>query len=206
MTKFIRRLAAGASAIIIVLAAGTTASASAGFSLNGDSGHAFSFCARGPVHAVDFGDFTVPGGASFSMAPYGAGVFSGSYEFTSDKVTITAGSLGADWGDCSDLSLSIDVSPASHINSFTVDGLTTVSGITPLSPHASLQRTLDFTRQAIVFDFRGQIWSPGQSAVYDLQLGNNVPEPATWAMLLVGFGGVGAVLRGLRRKQAATVA
>ena len=30
-----------------------------------------------------------------------------------------------------------------------------------------------------------------------------VPEPATWAMLLVGFGGIGGVLRASRRRQAA---
>ncbi len=28
-----------------------------------------------------------------------------------------------------------------------------------------------------------------------------VPEPSTWAMLILGFGGVGVMLRGLRRKQ-----
>jgi hypothetical protein len=31
-----------------------------------------------------------------------------------------------------------------------------------------------------------------------------VPEPASWALMIVGFGGAGAVLRGQRRRQAAT--
>jgi hypothetical protein len=33
-------------------------------------------------------------------------------------------------------------------------------------------------------------------------LGNTVPEPATWAMMLVGFGGMGALLRNRRRMAA----
>ena len=34
-------------------------------------------------------------------------------------------------------------------------------------------------------------------------MGGGVPEPATWAMMLVGFGGLGAAMRSTRRKQAA---
>jgi hypothetical protein len=33
-----------------------------------------------------------------------------------------------------------------------------------------------------------------------------VPEPATWAMMLVGVGGLGAAMRSQRRKQAAAIA
>jgi hypothetical protein len=37
-------------------------------------------------------------------------------------------------------------------------------------------------------------------------VGVAVPEPATWAMLLVGFGTLGFMMRGMRRKQANTLA
>lgn len=33
-----------------------------------------------------------------------------------------------------------------------------------------------------------------------------VPEPSTWAMLLIGFGGIGAMMRLMRRRQDATAA
>ena len=33
--------------------------------------------------------------------------------------------------------------------------------------------------------------------------GNGVPEPATWAMMLLGFGAIGSLARGSRRRQAA---
>jgi hypothetical protein len=36
--------------------------------------------------------------------------------------------------------------------------------------------------------------------------GNQIPEPASWAMMVVGFGGLGAVLRSKRRRQRLTFA
>ncbi|MDP3747530.1 MAG: PEPxxWA-CTERM sorting domain-containing protein [Phenylobacterium sp.] len=37
-------------------------------------------------------------------------------------------------------------------------------------------------------------------------IGAAVPEPATWAMMIIGFGGVGGMLRSARRKQAVAFA
>ena len=65
------------------------------------------------------------------------------------------------------------------------------------------------------FEFRGIISTA--TDIYGLQFGGNyilvagsptgaatVPEPATWAVMLVGFGGLGLALRSSRRRQALT--
>jgi hypothetical protein len=44
-------------------------------------------------------------------------------------------------------------------------------------------------------------------ALDDLSLqGTAVPEPTSWALMLMGFGGLGAMLRSNRRRQVAAVA
>ena len=46
--------------------------------------------------------------------------------------------------------------------------------------------------------------SSGNSFEVDnLAVAGGVPEPASWALMIVGFGGAGAVLRGQRRRQVA---
>jgi len=47
----------------------------------------------------------------------------------------------------------------------------------------------------------------GRQFVMDnLKLTSEVPEPSTWAMLVVGFGGVGVLIRGSRRREQAATA
>jgi hypothetical protein len=50
----------------------------------------------------------------------------------------------------------------------------------------------------------GYQWN-NNSGAFSLDLSGGVPEPSTWAMMLVGFGGLGAAMRS-RRKQAAATA
>lgn len=50
------------------------------------------------------------------------------------------------------------------------------------------------------FDFEG-VKQTSFDAVPEVRTG--VPEPATWAMMIIGFGGVGTILRSSRRKYAA---
>ena len=45
----------------------------------------------------------------------------------------------------------------------------------------------------------GESFTPGTWSVAAAPPINGVPEPATWAMMLVGFGGLGAVMRARRR-------
>lgn len=50
-----------------------------------------------------------------------------------------------------------------------------------------------------------QVYNPQGKAPYDVHwdnfTGGAVPEPTTWAMMLMGFGGAGAVLRNSRRRR-----
>ena len=43
---------------------------------------------------------------------------------------------------------------------------------------------------------------PASSNVYLFTSTHELPEPATWAMMLIGFGGIGMAMRGRRRKTA----
>jgi hypothetical protein len=52
----------------------------------------------------------------------------------------------------------------------------------------------------------GETWTAGESAVYSFTLVNYVPEPGTWALMLVGFAGIGFALRRRALRSAALAA
>jgi PEP-CTERM motif len=75
----------------------------------------------------------------------------------------------------------------------------------------SFDNTLDFTSggsagaNSELFGGSGSV-TGGTLAVTYNYVAAAVPEPTTWAMFLVGFGGVGFMMRGSRRKRAAAIA
>lgn len=91
---------------------------------------------------------------------------------------------------------------------------TTTISLGDFSKSLSLDADAGLTTYAYTFTTK----TSGQLTFADLAGGNQnignildnvslsaggVPEPATWAAMLIGFGGIGAALRGSRRKQAA---
>jgi hypothetical protein len=60
-----------------------------------------------------------------------------------------------------------------------------------------------FNGSSVFFNVQGQTANNG-SAFFDVEVGAPVPEPSTWAMMLLGFGFVGGAMRS-RRRQKVTV-
>ena len=57
----------------------------------------------------------------------------------------------------------------------------------------------------LTINFRGTLWDPGSGASIGLTTTQAIPEPTTWAMLILGFLGIGASMRAARRKQNVSV-
>jgi hypothetical protein len=81
-------------------------------------------------------------------------------------------------------------------------------GITNAAAHGigSGNQTSPYTNGVFTFTFDDKVTSVIlSSSTNSLEVGG-VPEPATWAVMLLGFGGIGASMRGARRKQGAATA
>ncbi len=72
-----------------------------------------------------------------------------------------------------------------------LDGLTNTPGIVP--------GEVTLVGGSIFVDLNNAVYSPGQNITIDVngpvRGGGGVPEPAAWALMLIGLGGVGAMVR-----------
>lgn len=86
----------------------------------------------------------------------------------------------------------------SNISGFFLDPSSTVVGFD--------QSRLSFTANSLALNFQGlQIRSTDRISANVSFINGAVPEPATWAMMLLGFGFVGGAIRSAKRRQKLTV-
>lgn len=90
-----------------------------------------------------------------------------------------------------------------------IDGLDNL-GDTPGPPGGAYDNTVTLRETGIEGVGDGAFYTPtanqpgyiaGKSITYLFVSDSAVPEPATWAMMLLGFGGIGVAMRGRRRRQ-----
>ena len=91
-------------------------------------------------------------------------------------------------------------------NSFRHNWFSAFTGFTTMSPGLYQVRMdvggLDDGAHFLAYDIRvGDSALVGNGALGG-SIGSAVPEPATWAMMIIGFGGVGSMVRANRRRQA----
>jgi len=127
----------------------------------GDTIHAFYiFPTAGTVHN-DLGTFTAPGGGS---------IFKVSYSVTGTQISVTAPDdrTGIMWSNGLEF---VDESRDPGIIGITLDSATT-------APVSIADATL--TPNSVSFNFQGQTWGPGQTAVFDLQFAASPAHRRCW--------------------------
>ncbi len=131
--------------------------------------------------------------------PTASGIYLGgfTFSFTPDTITYTDGYDGA----------YTSVGPGGF-NGFvlTFSGTPTITGISldPLSQTENPPTSLWSTSDQVFIEFNGGTQIAGQTSIIDVAT-SAVPEPGAWALILIGFAGLGAALR-LRARPSITPA
>ena len=160
----------------------------------------------GAASAATFQDFTLPSAVDGSIAgTFGndggiaAGVFSNTFTFTWPTGGLTSGTISSSFTSAAN---DLDFTSVT-LNGVPFTSLIGGAGL-PEFRLTSLQATLSGLQTLIV---TGR--SPGPAATYSGTLtftpfAGGVPEPSSWALMIMGFGGVGALLRRRQTPVAAT--
>jgi hypothetical protein len=132
------------------------------------------------------------------------GVFTLDKAFVTDRVTSGGGNDGF-VGGTTDFTTQFSLQAFSNA-SFTIasGGVLTFNKTTPVGPTtiASFLDTVSFSNMTTRYvQYRVLAANGGNTGLSDIHF-NAVPEPATWTLMILGFGGAGAMLR-RRRAEAA---
>jgi hypothetical protein len=188
---------AGAAAIVAV-------AASANATVTTYTDEAAFDAALGAVTTEDFSSTTLVPGLSFvsDAGTVSGGVFNDRVVNGGDQTDfLFAGGAYGVGGDFDETPGGFGQGLALSIK----DGGGNVTSVTQLDGYSGGFFGLISTTSFTTLEIRGGV-TPGSAETYtldNLQFGGAVPEPASWALMLVGFGGLGLALRG-RKASAAT--
>ena len=202
-----------AAATIAALAFGGAASAASIPDHSFESPSTGGFDYNPIVAGVVFtGDAGVAAGTGFDAAPDGVqNAFLQSTSTSGAQIDISVTGLVA--GDVYSFSFFDDQRAGYGVNPYTVsfDG-STIASFSPAASGWTARTTSTFTALGSTgtLTFAAPLLCCDNDAGIDNITLNGggptgVPEPATWAMMLIGFGGMGAVMRSRRRVTATTV-
>ena len=165
------------AALALATAAGAAGAQAA--TLAGDTIHAYYIYPNDGAVLNDLGTFTAPGGGH---------VYIESYQVTGNQLIVTADPNGVYWTNANYNGLKfVDESGGPTITGLTLDGASTANGVAGA--------VASWTANSFEVNFAGEQWGGGQQAIFDIQFGGGVPEPASWGLMLAGFFGLGAMLR-----------